>query len=155
MDKLDKLPEHVKKSLIDFLGDIPVEKYSEEWRGIQAAIAMILAPNSFKDKVHVYLQSRERGSEEGAFYRHSMSIRIWPHKLQMRRDEQDWTSWSGYRTNDHFRYTFPDGKHSLFEFDELINGTSDLFCANDSDYNNDGYQHSCFYTNFTIETNVK
>ena len=105
MDKLDKLPEQVKKGLIKFLEEIPVEKYSEQWRAIQAAITMIVAPNSFKDKVHVFLESHVGAHEEGAFNRHTMSIRIWPHKLQMSRDNQEWTSWSGYEVNEHFKYT--------------------------------------------------
>lgn len=59
MDKLDKLPELVKKGILKFLEEIPVEKYSDQWRAIQAAITMIVAPNSFKDKV------RKRDSLKG------------------------------------------------------------------------------------------
>lgn len=155
MDKLDKLPEPVKKGLIKFLEEIPVEKYSEQWRAIQIAITMITAPYSFKDKVHVYLRSHEGGREEGAFDSHTMSIRIWPHKLQMSRDNQEWTSWSGYRTNEHYKYTFPGGKHSISEFEDLISGTGSLFTDNYSEWDCDGAQRSGFYGNYSIETNVK
>ena len=155
MDKLDKLPETVKKSLIKFLNEIPVEQYSEQWRAIQVAIAMIMAPNSFKDKVHVFLRAHEGAHEEGAFDSHTMSIRIWPHKLQMSRDNQQWTSWSGYTTNEHYKYTFPGGKHSVSEFEELISYTGGLFYAEYSSHDRDGAQHSCIYSNFKIETNVK
>ena len=155
MDKLDKLPEQVKKGLIKFLEEIPVEKYSEQWRAIQAAITMIVAPNSFKDKVHVYLHSHEGGREEGAFDSHKMSIRIWPHKLQMSRDNQQWTSWSGYTTNEHYKYTFPVGKHSIEEFEELLSYTGGLFYSNYSDWDLSGGQRSGIYANFSIETNIK
>lgn len=155
MEKLDKLPEKVKKELIKFLSEIPVEEYSEQWRAIQVAKTMIMAPNSFKDKVHVYLRSHEGGREEGAFDSHTMSIRIWPHKLQMSRDNQEWRSWCGYQKNEHYKYTFPGGKHSISEFEELISGTGGLFSANYSEWDHSGGQSSGFYANFSIETNVK
>lgn len=153
--KLDKLPDTVKKGLIKFLDSIPVEEYSEQWRAILIAKNMILAPNSFKDKVHVYLQSHEGGREEGAYDIHKMSIRIWPHKLQMSRDNQEWTSWSGYKTNVHYKYTFPGGKHSVDEFEELISSTGGLFHGTYSEWNHEGGQSSSFYANYTIETNAK
>lgn len=155
MDKLDKLPETVKTRLIDFLSGIPVEKYSEQWRAVQVAITMITAPNSFKDKVHVFLRSREGGHEEGAYDSHTMSIRIWPHKLQMSRDNQEWTSWGGYRINDHYKYTFPGGKHSVQEFENLMSGYGGLFYSNYSVENKEFGQSSGFYSNFQISTNVK
>ena len=155
MDKLDNLPEAVKKGLIKFLDEIPVEDYSEQWRAIQVAKTMILAPNSFKDKVHVFLRSEEAAHEEGAFNRHTMSIRIWPHKLQISRDNQQWTSWSGYTTNEHYKYTFPGGKHSLDEFEELLSYIGGLFYSNYSDWDRSGGQSSGIYANFTITTNVK
>ncbi len=155
MDKLDKLPECVKEGLIKFLEEIPVEKYSGQWRAIQAAITMIIAPNSFKDNVHVFLHSREGAREEGAFDNHVMSIRIWPHKLQMSRDYQQWTSWSGYTTNEHYKYTFPGGKHSISEFEELISYTGELFSSNYSEWDHDGGQSSGFYVNSEIKTNIK
>ena len=129
--------------------------YSEQWRAIHVAITMILAPNSFKDNVHVFLRSQEGGREEGAFDRHVMSVRIWPHKLQMSRDKQDWTSWSGYQVNEHYKYTFPDGKHPISEFEELISHTGGLFSSNYSEWDHVGGQSSGFYANFLIETNVK
>jgi len=155
MDKLDKLPNQVKKELIQFLEEIPVEKYSAQWRAIQAAITMIVAPGSFKDKVHVFLRSQEGGREEGALDSHVMSIRIWPHKLQMSRDNQQWTSWSGYTTNEHYKYTFPGGKHGISEFEDLMSNIGELFQSNYSEWDPDGAQTSGFYANFTIETNIK
>ncbi len=154
MDKLDKLPGIVKKRLFEFLSEIPVEKYSEQWRAIQVAIAMIMAPNSFKDNVHVYLSSREGAHEEGAFDSHTMSIKIWPHKLQMSRHKKEWTSWSGYRTNEHYYYTFPNGKHSVDEFERLISDTGELFYSNYSEVNHEIDQSSGYFANFNIETNV-
>ncbi len=152
---LDKLPVFVRNKLIDFLNGIPVEKYSDEWRAIRVAIAMIMAPGSFKDKVHVYLESHEGAHEEGAFDSHTMSIKIWPHKLQMSRHKREWTSWSGYRTNEHYYYTFPNGKHSVSEFEELISDTGELFYSNYSEENKDGAQSSGYFANYHIETNVK
>ena len=92
METIDKMPDVVKKDLIRFLEEIPVEKYSDQWRAIQVAITIIMAPGSFKDKVYVYLESREGAHEEGAFDSHTMSIKIWPHKLQMSRHKKEWTS---------------------------------------------------------------
>lgn len=155
MDKIDKLPERVKTGLIKFLKEIPVEEYSEQWRAIQVAITMIMAPNSFKEKVHVYLESHEGAREEGAFNSHTMSIKIWPHKLQMSRHLQEWTSWSGYNANEHYYYTFPNGKHSVDEFEELISHTGGLFYSNYSDWDHSGGQSSGIYANFKVETNVK
>lgn len=155
MEKIDKMPDAVKKDLIRFLEEIPVEKYSEPWRSIQVAIAMIMAPGSFKEKVHVYLESSEGAHEEGAFDSHTMSIKIWPHKLQMSRHKREWTSWSGYRTNEHYYYTFPNGKHSTSEFEELISGAGGLFYSNYSEENKDGAQSSGYFANYHIETNVK
>lgn len=155
MDKIDKLPETVKRGLIKFLSEIPVESYSEQWRAIQIAIAMILAPNSFKDKVHVFFSSYEGAHEEGAFDSHTMSIRLWPHKLQMSLDNQEWRSWAGYIRNEHYKYTFPGGKHSVEEFENLLSKTGGLFSASYSSYDSDGAQHSCFSANYKVETNVK
>ena len=155
MDKIDKLPEKVKKGLIKFLIEIEVEDGSEQWRAIQVAIAMILAPNSFKDNVHVFLSSHEGAHEEGAFDNHTMSIRIWPHKLQMMRSNRQWRSWEGLITNDLYRYTFPGGKHSVQEFENLLSYTGGLFCGNYSSRESDGAQSWGFYGNYTIETNIK
>lgn len=154
MDNI-KLPETVKNRLIRFLNEIPVEEYSEEWRAVQVAITMILAPDTFKDQVHVFFSSHDCAREEGYYNNHEMSIRIWPHKLQMRRYHEIWSSWNGTELHDLYRYTFPGGKHSVSEFEELISYTGGLFYAEYSSHDRDGAQHSCIYSNFKIETNVK
>ena len=155
MDRIDKLPEMVMKRLISFLKDIPVEEYSEQWRSIQVAITMIIAPNTFSDKAHVYLESSSGAHEEGAFDSHTMSIKIWPHKLQMSRHKREWTFWSGYTANEHYYYTFPNGKHSVYEFENLISDTGELFYASYAEENMEIGQSSVIYANFKIETNVK
>lgn len=155
MDKLDKLPEGVKKGLIEFLSDIPVEKYSEQWRAIQVAIAMITTPQSFKQNVHVYLTSHEGGHEEGYFNVQAMSVKIWPHKIQMKRTHREWSSWAGLTQNELHRYIFPSEKYGVWHFNELMSDTSDLFETNYSMDSSDVSGVCYCSANFSIETNAK
>ena len=57
--------------------------------------------------------------------------------------------------NEHYKYTFPNGKHPISEFEELLSYTGGLFYSSYSDWNHDGGQSSGIYANFHIETNVK
>ena len=154
MDTLDKLPERVRRGLLEFLDGIPVEKYSDQWQAIQVAVSMVTAPRSFKQNVHVFLYSRESAHEEGYFNDHQMSVRIWPHILQMKRSYREWSSWAGLTENDLFRYTFPGGKHDVNEFEELMSDTGGLFgeCYSD-DYSDPSGRCYCF-ENFSIDTNA-
>ncbi len=95
------------------------------------------------------LYGRATGKSEGVYQRkpldnHTMSIRIWPHKPQMSRDNQECGFWCGYQTNEHYKYTFPGGKHSISEFEELIPGTGGLFSAIYSEWDHSGGQSSGF-----------
>lgn len=154
-DTLEKLPVSVKKGLIKFLKEIPVEEFSEEWRAVQVAIAMITAPGSFKDRVHVFLSSHDGGSEEGYYDHHRMTVRIWPDKLQMCRTHKIWSSWNGTQLDETFRYTFPGGKHGVYEFEDLLSDTAGLFsgryCIEDLSMG----QRSGSSANFSITTNAK
>ena len=155
MDLIDKLPDTVKKGIVKFLEEIPVEKYSEEWRSVQAAITMIIAPNSFKEKAHVFLTSHDSAREEGYYDIHEMSIRIWPHKVQLSRFHEIWSSWNGTELHELYRYTFPGGKHSVYEFENLLSNTAGLFsekyCLDDSSM----AQHASSSANYKIKTNIK
>lgn len=73
----------------------------------------------------------------------------------MSRDNQEWTSWSGYRVNEHFKYTFPDGKHTVSEFEDHISGTGELIYSNYSVENKEMAQSSGIYANFQNKTDVK
>ena len=155
MDTLAKLPETVKKGLIDFLSEIPVEKYSEKWRGIQVAIAMITAPGSFKKGVHVYLNSHDSGREEGYYDIQRMSVKIWPHKIQMKRTHEVWSSWNGTEENELRRYIFPDEKYGVHDFKALMDYSGDLFSECYSEDNSDYCGHCSSSAGFSVETNVK
>lgn len=101
---MKKIPKQVKIRLVDFIMDIPVEKHSEQWNAQQVAIAMITSPASFRKGVHVYLTSEDESREPGYYDIKRMSIKIWPHKIQLRREHKEYLSGSDIDINEIYRY---------------------------------------------------
>lgn len=151
----DKMPDSVKKELVEFLADIEVEKYSKEWQAIQIAISMIMTPSSFKKGVHVYLDSYDGAREPGCYNISRMSIKIWPHKIQLRRTHSEYVSGSDIDINQTFRYIFPSDKYSESDFKEVMSNTGELFTGNYSQEESDYSGHYSIAANFHVETNVK
>ena len=149
-------PEEVKRTLIDFLLNIKVEKYSDDWNAIQTAIAMINSPGSFRKGLHVFISSSYRASEEGAFVYQSMSIKIYQHKIQLRQQDENWVSGSDYNYNRIYRYICPSNKYDLEDFKNVMS-LSDffLFNGNESVDTSVPYSHSGYNYAFKIETNIK
>ena len=152
---MKNLPEEVKKELLEFIMNIPVKKFSSKWNAIQVAISMITSPGSFKKGLHVYLNSDDTSREPGFYNIKRMSIKIWPHKIQIRREHKEYLSGSDIDINEIYRYIYPNEKYNVSDFEELMSDTSDFFCEtsyyDDSDY--DG--HYIIRQNYSIETNVK
>ena len=149
------LSESIKFRIIGFLNEIPVEKYSTDWKAIQVAIAMIMAPNSYKKGVHVYIPTHEGGREEGAFDSDEISIKIWPNKIQMRHTCQEWTSWSGYTKNICHRYIFPSERYDKSHLDQFFSELGPISYSNFVDDNSDACGTCMRFSRFKIETNVK
>ena len=148
------IPEEVKKEVVTFLAELPVEKFTKEWNAVQIAISIINSPKSFKKGVHVYLTSISKAHEEGCYDDKEMVIKIYPHKLMMRRTHSEYNSAAGIDTNEVYRYITPSDKYDAHDFYMIMSDLSDLF-------------GSCYYTDstdasgicyrnehFTIETNM-
>lgn len=152
---MKNLPEQVKKELLEFIMNIPVKKFSSQWNAIQVAISMITSPGSFRKGLHVYLISNDESREPGYYNIKRMSIKIWPHKIQLRREHKEYLSGSDIDINKIYRYIYPNEKYHVSDFEELMSDTSDFFCAcyynDESDY--DG--HYITHANFNIETNIE
>lgn len=152
---MQNLPESVKKELIEFLSEIPVEDYSKDWQAIQLAISMIITPSSFKKGVHVYLDSRYEARESGAYDISDMSIKIWPHKIQIRRKHHEYVSGTDTNINETYRYIYPSERYGEYEFQEVMSHTGGLFCDNSSQYDSDYCGYYSISESFHIETNIK
>ena len=148
------IPDEVKKRLVTFLTELPIEKFTKEWNAIQIAISILNSPQSFKKGGHVYLTSISKAHEEGYYIDKEMFIKIYPHKLMMRRIYSEYNSAAGIDTNEVYRYITPSDKYSVLDFYDVMSDLSDLF-------------GSCYYTDstdasgicyrnehFTIETNM-
>lgn len=148
------IPEEVKKELVTFLMELPVERFTKEWNAIQIAISILNSPKSFKKGVHVYFTSISKAHEEGYYIDKEMFIKIYPHKLMMRRIYSEYNSASDIDRNEVYRYIFPSEKYSAHDFDMVMSDLSDLF---DSCYYTDSTDASgiCYRNeHFTIETNL-
>lgn len=148
------IPDEVKKELVTFLTELPIEKFTKEWNAIQIAISILNSPQSFKRGGHVYLTSISKAHEEGYYIDKEMFIKIYPHKLMMRRIFSEYNSASDIDRNEVYRYIIPSEKYDVHDFYKVMSDLSDLF-------------GSCYYTDstdasgicyrnehFTIETNM-
>ncbi len=150
-----KFPDYVVKNLTAFLSELPVEKDSEEWIAVQVGIAMINFPSSFKKGLHVFLTSEFFASEEGAFERRVMSIKIYPHKLQIRRSYSYYNSPCNINTNRTYRYIYPEDKYNKWDYDEVMGDLGQLFCNRSNYHYSDCQGNITHRTNFEIKTNLK
>lgn len=148
-------PQKVKKGLVSFLAELPVAKQSDDWNAIQVAIALILCPSQFKKGTHVFLHSRSNAREEGCYDIREMSIKIYQHKLVVRRTHNECNSLCDIDRNYRVRYEYPSDKYTERQYLEAFSDTNDLFCEayvlDDTDAQGRCYCNS----NFSIETNVK
>ena len=148
------VPDKVKRDLVTFLTELPVEKFTKEWKAIQIAISILNSPQSFKRGVHVYFTSISKAHEEGYYLNKEMFIKIYPHKLMMRRIYSEYNSASDIDRDEVYRYIVPSKKYKAHDFYMVMSDLSDLF-------------DSCYYTDstdacgvcyrneyFTIETNM-
>ena len=149
------IPENVKKELVSFLMELPVDKFTKEWNAIQLAISILNSPKSFKKGVHVFLTSISKAHEEGYFDDKEMFIKIYPHKLMMRRIHSEYNSASGIDRKEVYRYIVPNDNYTIRDFYEVMSDLSDLFveCGylDGSDVSGICYRNEYF----TIETNMK
>lgn len=152
---MQTLPEPIKKELINFLTDLPVEKHSKDWQAIQVAIAMILTPGSFKKGVHVYMDSCDESRDPGCYNISSMSVKIWPHKVQLRRTHKEYVSGTDIDINQTIRYIYPSKKYSHNHFYEVMSDYGQLFSSNYSQCESDPAGSYSILANFHIETNCK
>lgn len=152
---MQNIPESVKIGLISFLADLPVEILSKEWQAIQLAISMITTPSSFKKGVHVYLDSYNGAREPGCYNISEMTIKIWPHKIQMRRIHREYVSGTDIDVNQTYRYIYPNDKYSVSDFNKVMSDMDDLFNGNYSQDESDYSGHYSIAANFKVKTNVK
>lgn len=149
------IPEEVKRGLVIFLMELPVKKFTREWNAIQIAISILNSPKSFKKGVHVFLTSISRVHEEGCYDDKDMFIKIYPHKLMMRRTHSEYNSASGIDRRKVYRYIVPSDKYDIHDFHEVMSDLSDLFV--ECGYLDSTDASGICYRNehFTIETNMK
>lgn len=148
------IPDKIKKDLVTFLTELPVEKFTKEWNAIQIAISILNSPQSFKRGGHVYLTSKSKAHEEGYYINKEMFIKIYPHKLMMRRIYSEYNSASDIDRNEVYRYIVPSEKYNAHDFYMIMSDLSDLFT---SCYYTDSTDASgiCYrYEHFTVETNM-
>ncbi len=148
------IPEEVKKKLVIFLTELPVEKFTNEWNAIQNAISILNSPKSFKKGVHVYLTSVSRAHEEGCYDNKEMFLKIYPHKVMMRRIHSEYNSFSDIDRKEVYRYIAPSDKYSISDFYEVMDNLNDLF---DSCYYMDSSDASgvCYRNeHFTVVSNM-
>ncbi len=149
------MPEEIKRELINFLMELPVDMYTKEWNAIQIAISILNSPKSFKKGIHVYLTSISKAHEEGCYDNKEMFIKIYPHKLMMRRMHSEYNSATDIDKREVYRYIAPSEKYKAYHFHEVMSDLSDLF--KDCYYIDNTDASGVCYRNehFTIETNMK
>ena len=149
------VPEIIKRTLVSFLAELPVEKFTKEWDAIQIAISILNSPKAFKKGIHVYLTSVSRAHEEGCYDDKEMYIKIYPHKLMMRRIHSEYNSACSIGRKEVYRYIFPSDKYCIHDFNEVMSDLSDLFV--ECGYLDSSEAGGICYINdhFTIETNMK
>ena len=135
------IPDEVKKRLVTFLTELPIEKFTKEWNAIQIAISILNSPQSFKKGGHVYLTSISKAHEEGYYIDKEMFIKIYPHKLMMRRIYSEYNSASDIDRNEVYRYIIPSEKYDVHDFYKVMSDLSDLF-------------GSCYYTDSTDASGI-
>jgi hypothetical protein len=148
------IPNEVKKELVTFLMELPVDKFTKEWKAVQVAISILHSPKSFKKGVHVYLTSISKAHEEGCYDDKEMVIKIYPYKLIMRRTHSEYNSASGIGRRKVYRYIVPSDKYNTHDFYEVMSDLSDLFV--ECGYLDSSDASGICYINehFTIETNM-
>ncbi len=135
--------------------ELPVERYTKEWNAIQIAISILNSPKSFKRGIHVYLTSFSKAHEEGYYDDKEMSIKIYPHKLLMRRTHSEYNSAADIDRRKIYRYIAPSEKYKAYHFREVMSDLRDLFkeCYYIDDTDASGVRY--INERFTIETNMK
>ena len=148
------VPDEIKKELVTFLAELPIERFTKEWNAIQIAISILNSPQSFKRGGHVYLTSISKAHEEGNYIDKEMFIKIYPHKIMMRRIYSEFNSASDIDRNEVYRYTFPSEKYNAHDFHLVMSDLSDLFDS--CNYIDSTDASGICYRNehFTIETNL-
>lgn len=149
------MPESIKNELITFLLELPVERFTRKWEALQFAITMLNSPKSFKKGIHVYLTSSYRAHEEGCYDHKEMSIKIYPHKIMMRRTHSEYNSYAEIDRKEIFRYITPSEKYGVSDFHKVMSDLSDLFTPSYQIDNSDASGVCYVGANFTIETNMK
>lgn len=148
------VPEEIKKEMVTFLAELPVEKFTKEWYAILVAISILNSPKSFKKGGHVYLTSISKAHEEGYCVDKEMFIKIYPNKLMMRRIHSEYNTASGIGRNEVYRYIVPSEKYNAHDFYNVMADLSDLFV--ECSYTDSSDASGICYRNehFTIETNM-
>lgn len=149
------MSESIKKELIAFLLELPVEKFTREWEALQIAISMLNSPKSFKKGIHVYLTSSYRAHEEGYYDHREMTIKIYPHKVMMRRTHSEYNTYSDINRNEVYRYITPSDKYGDYAFHQVMADLRELFTPRYSIDNSDASGVCYVGGNFTIEANMK
>lgn len=149
------LPKEIKNELITFLLELPIEKFTKEWEATQLAISILNSPDSFKKGIHVYLTSRDSAHEEGCYDNKELFIKIYPHKLMMKRTHSEYNSYAGIDRDEVRRYVYPSDKYDSHHFFEVMTDLGDLFSSCYSMDNSDASGVCYANANFTIETNMK
>ena len=148
------LPEKVKKDLVRFLLELPVEKFTKDWEAVQVAISMLNFPKSFKKGTHVFLTSSNRNHEEGCYDDKEMSIKIYPHKVLMSRRHSEYNSSDGIDRKEVYRYIAPSDKYGVSDFQKVMSDLSGLFTGCSYTDNSDASGVCYSNANFYIDTNI-
>lgn len=149
-----RYPDVVSHTLLRFLSEFPVQKNSEDWEAIQVAIMLIIHPSLIKQGVHVFINSYYRASEEGCYDIKEMSIKIYKHKIVLRRSHSEYDSLRDIDYDQTYRYIYPNERYNIDDFENVMDDLSDLFHANYCIDDSDSSGHSHNSSNFHIETNA-
>ena len=83
-----------------------------------------------------------------------MYIKIYPHKLMMRRIHSEYNSYANIDKDEVHRYIYPSDKYNSYHFFEVMRDLGDLFSSYSID-NSDACGVCYANANFTIETNMR
>lgn len=148
-----KYPNDVVVHLTDFLQRISVDESSDDWKIIQAAISLLNFPDSFKKGCHVFLTSQHKVIYDNTYDFRTMSIKLYSHKLVLKREHKEYNPSCGIDRRPRFRYIYPNRRYCSDDFEQVMSDTSFLFGPNESFWDDDCC--CCGTTSITsIESNL-
>ncbi len=146
-----EFPDYVIKRLYSLFKDLPIDEGSEEWKALQIAVSLLNSPDCFKKKIRVEIFSRFYAREEGYYIRHEISIKLYPHKISMRRIFSEYSTYRDKNPSNTYRYIYPNDKYGIEDFNKVLYNLDNLFEVDSYISESDGASHQINKSNFSIK----